>query len=79
MSTSSTTPSPTPHPTTGAAHGWALVTRVGRRDDDGSGAVLDAWFPTPALGPATDDAAPEELRALEGEDPYRPAEGPYVC
>jgi 2,3,4,5-tetrahydropyridine-2,6-dicarboxylate N-succinyltransferase len=71
VSTSSTAPSTSTPPTTGAAHGWALVTRVGSRDDAGDGPVLDAWFPAPSLGPDTGDDAPAELTALEGDDPLR--------
>lgn len=49
----------------GAAHGWALITR------DSVGAVLDAWFPAPALGPALEVTAPADLVALEGPDAAR--------
>src|SRR5688572_25387978 len=36
------------------------------------GAVLDAWFPTPALGARPADAtAPAELEALVGDDEVR--------
>lgn len=49
----------------GAAHGWALVTR------DNADAVLDAWFPSPALGAASQPSAPTELIALEGSDTAR--------
>jgi 2,3,4,5-tetrahydropyridine-2,6-dicarboxylate N-succinyltransferase len=47
-----------------AAWGHALVTL------DEGGAVLDAWFPTPALGTADGDA-PTSLTALEGKDDVR--------
>ena len=47
-----------------SAWGHALVTL-----DEGA-AVLDAWFPAPALGTAGGDA-PEELTALEGKDDLR--------
>ncbi len=46
------------------ATGWALVTR------DSAGAVLDAWFPAPALGPSPDEA-PDELTALGVPDEAR--------
>ncbi|NYG56690.1 2,3,4,5-tetrahydropyridine-2,6-dicarboxylate N-succinyltransferase [Nocardioides perillae] len=52
-------------PLTGPAHGFALVTL------DRSGAVLDAWFPAPALGPADATEAPDELAALAGDDELR--------
>ncbi len=35
---------------------------------DASGAVLDVWFPSPALGEADGSEAPAELLALEGPD-----------
>ncbi|HEU4811513.1 MAG TPA: 2,3,4,5-tetrahydropyridine-2,6-dicarboxylate N-succinyltransferase [Nocardioides sp.] len=39
---------------------------------DSTGAVLDVWFPAPALGSAPDGAsAPAELTALEGKDEAR--------
>jgi 2,3,4,5-tetrahydropyridine-2-carboxylate N-succinyltransferase len=38
---------------------------------DESGAVLDLWFPAPALGPADDSAAPADLTALAGTDDVR--------
>ncbi len=48
------------------AWGFALVT------SDADGAVLDAWFPAPALGPASHDATPPtRLLALEGGDDVR--------
>ena len=46
-----------------AASGYGLLTLA----DD---AVLDAWFPSPALG-ATEGDAPAELTALEGDDELR--------
>jgi 2,3,4,5-tetrahydropyridine-2-carboxylate N-succinyltransferase len=48
-----------------AAWGHALVTL------DESGAVLDAWFPAPALGRPDGSAAPAELTALAGPDDVR--------
>jgi 2,3,4,5-tetrahydropyridine-2-carboxylate N-succinyltransferase len=48
------------------AWGFGLTTR------DSVGAVLDVWFPEPALGPAAADYhAPSTLCALEGHDPVR--------
>ncbi|MGZ4464784.1 MAG: 2,3,4,5-tetrahydropyridine-2,6-dicarboxylate N-succinyltransferase [Nocardioides sp.] len=48
---------------TNAAWGYGLTTL------DSTGAVLDAWFPSPALGARPDDAeAPADLAALEGAD-----------
>jgi 2,3,4,5-tetrahydropyridine-2-carboxylate N-succinyltransferase len=52
--------------TSATAWGFGLTTR------DASGAVLDVWFPEPALGPAPEGAtAPTELTALEGKDEAR--------
>ena len=52
--------------TPSTAWGFGLATL------DAAGAVLDVWFPTPALGAPGDDAsAPAELTALEGEDEVR--------
>ncbi len=42
-----------------AAWGWGLATTT----DDGT--TLDVWYPAPALGPATDGAAPADLVAGE--------------
>jgi 2,3,4,5-tetrahydropyridine-2-carboxylate N-succinyltransferase len=47
------------------AWGHALVTL------DETGAVLDAWFPEPALGSADGSAAPDELSALATPDDVR--------
>ncbi|RJK98028.1 2,3,4,5-tetrahydropyridine-2,6-dicarboxylate N-succinyltransferase [Vallicoccus soli] len=47
------------------AWGWALVTT------SSAGQVLDAWFPSPALGEPGDAAAPEALAALAGQDERR--------
>ncbi|MDX6298404.1 MAG: 2,3,4,5-tetrahydropyridine-2,6-dicarboxylate N-succinyltransferase [Nocardioidaceae bacterium] len=48
------------------AWGFGLATT------DAVGAVLDAWFPSPALGPAPNDYhAPATLSALEGGDDVR--------
>ncbi|WP_193612153.1 2,3,4,5-tetrahydropyridine-2,6-dicarboxylate N-succinyltransferase [Nocardioides lijunqiniae] len=47
------------------AHGHGLATL------DAQGAVLDVWFPAPALGVATGDEAPASLTALEGTDDAR--------
>src|SRR5688500_7560640 len=35
------------------------------------GAVLDAWYPAPALGPADDVPPPPQLKALVGPDDVR--------
>jgi 2,3,4,5-tetrahydropyridine-2-carboxylate N-succinyltransferase len=51
---------------TRSAHGVGLVTV--HRD---SGAVLDAWFPSPALGSGGDATTAEGLDALAGEDDDR--------
>jgi 2,3,4,5-tetrahydropyridine-2,6-dicarboxylate N-succinyltransferase len=52
------------------AHGWALATVVA--DGASEGTVLDAWFPAPALGTATDDGiALEELERLVRADAVR--------
>ena len=48
-----------------AAWGHGLVTL------DADGTVLDAWFPTPALGSPTDATAPAELTALATPDDAR--------
>jgi len=49
-----------------SAWGFGLATK------DSTGAVLDVWFPEPALGPApTDYHAPSSLSALEGHDDVR--------
>ncbi len=50
------------------AWGWALVTTTT------AGQVLDAWFPSPALGTPDDGGAPQDLAALAalaGEDERR--------
>lgn len=52
-------------PVTGSAWGYALVT------SDVNGAVLDAWFPAPALGAHDGSAAPGELAALAVPDEVR--------
>src|SRR3712207_6583462 len=45
---------------------------VGLASVHDSGAVLDAWFPTPALGARPGDAAAQaELQALVGTDEVR--------
>jgi 2,3,4,5-tetrahydropyridine-2-carboxylate N-succinyltransferase len=54
-----------PSPVTGAAWGHALVTL------DAGGAVLDAWFPAPALGASDGSAAPAGLGSLAGKDDAR--------
>ncbi|WP_341927517.1 2,3,4,5-tetrahydropyridine-2,6-dicarboxylate N-succinyltransferase [Nocardioides psychrotolerans] len=51
--------------TPSAAWGHGLATL------DASGAVLDVWFPSPALGTAVGAEAPAELTALEGDDEAR--------
>ncbi|MBE7323838.1 2,3,4,5-tetrahydropyridine-2,6-dicarboxylate N-succinyltransferase [Nocardioides sp. Y6] len=48
-----------------AAWGHALVTR------DANDAVLDAWFPAPALGTPDGSPAPAELAAMAGRDELR--------
>ncbi|QCX26763.1 2,3,4,5-tetrahydropyridine-2,6-dicarboxylate N-succinyltransferase [Nocardioides jishulii] len=48
-----------------AAWGYALVTR------DTSNAVLDAWFPAPALGIHDGSPAPSVLEAMVGSDQVR--------
>jgi 2,3,4,5-tetrahydropyridine-2-carboxylate N-succinyltransferase len=48
-----------------AAWGFGLATYAQ------DGAVLDVWFPAPALGPAPEGDAPAELAELEGVDPLR--------
>ncbi|HEX6916598.1 MAG TPA: 2,3,4,5-tetrahydropyridine-2,6-dicarboxylate N-succinyltransferase, partial [Phycicoccus sp.] len=53
---------------TRSAWGHGLVTTTD------AGTVLDAWFPSPALGEpggAGELAAPDGLEALVGEDPVR--------
>jgi 2,3,4,5-tetrahydropyridine-2,6-dicarboxylate N-succinyltransferase len=50
-------------PATAWGFGLACVTDAGK--------VLDTWYPSPALGAATADAAPAELTALEGKDDAR--------
>jgi 2,3,4,5-tetrahydropyridine-2-carboxylate N-succinyltransferase len=57
--------SETPTPVTGGAWGHALVTM------DEGGAVLDAWFPAPALGDADGSEPPARLTALAGADDVR--------
>ncbi len=52
--------------TPSSAWGFGLATL------DAASAVLDVWFPAPALGPAPADYhAPDELCVLEGRDPLR--------
>jgi 2,3,4,5-tetrahydropyridine-2,6-dicarboxylate N-succinyltransferase len=50
----------------GPAWGHGLVTT-----HDNTGAVLDVWFPAPALGEPTGDAAPAYLTQQQGTDPAR--------
>src|SRR5690606_32642288 len=47
------------------AWGYALVTR------DANDAVLDAWFPAPALGRPDGSPAPAELEQMAGSDDLR--------
>jgi 2,3,4,5-tetrahydropyridine-2-carboxylate N-succinyltransferase len=54
-----------PTPVAGGAWGHALVTL------DEAGAVLDAWFPAPALGEPGVGEVPAELTALAGSDDVR--------
>jgi 2,3,4,5-tetrahydropyridine-2,6-dicarboxylate N-succinyltransferase len=52
------------------AHGWGLATVV--TDGASAGAVLDTWFPAPAVGGAlVTGAGPEELAPLVRQDPRR--------
>jgi len=51
---------------TGPAWGHGLVTT-----DDASGAVLDVWFPAPALGASEGGAGPAHLSELAGPDETR--------
>jgi 2,3,4,5-tetrahydropyridine-2-carboxylate N-succinyltransferase len=53
----------TDKPTTAWGHGLATL--------DSGGAVLDVWFPSPALGKHEGEEAPQELVALEGTDEVR--------
>jgi 2,3,4,5-tetrahydropyridine-2-carboxylate N-succinyltransferase len=53
-------------PTAAWGHGLATL-------DDGGGAVLDLWFPSPALGAPDGSAPPAELAALAGPDEVRRA------
>ena len=60
-------------PTAAPAWGFGLATL------DRAGAVLDVWFPEPALGSAPEGCpAPDELRALEGRDTVRDVERKVV-
>ncbi|MDH2415001.1 2,3,4,5-tetrahydropyridine-2,6-dicarboxylate N-succinyltransferase [Nocardioides sp. CER19] len=57
-----------------AAWGYGLTTYAADAAQN-SGAVLDVWFPAPALGERPGDAAPApELKALEGSDALRRVE-----
>ena len=47
------------------AWGWGLATTTS------TGEVLDAWYPSPTLGSATDDAAPASLVAAQATDEAR--------
>jgi 2,3,4,5-tetrahydropyridine-2-carboxylate N-succinyltransferase len=52
-----------------SAWGYGLATYAGV---EGEGGVLDAWYPSPRLGPADPDLqAPPELTRLEGVDTVR--------
>ena len=56
--------------TPGRAHGWGLASVVTSGASEGT--VLEAWFPSPALGaPAADVAPPDELAALAADHPAR--------
>ena len=56
-------------PTNGGAWAWGLATR------DEAGALLDVWFPEPALGqPPHGSTPPEALHWLEGPDDVRRVE-----
>ncbi|MGH3367383.1 MAG: hypothetical protein ACRDOY_09285, partial [Nocardioidaceae bacterium] len=54
-----------PEQTSTRAWGFGLATTTE------SGKVLDTWYPSPALGSATADQPPAELKALEGDEPPR--------
>ncbi|MDQ3095507.1 MAG: 2,3,4,5-tetrahydropyridine-2,6-dicarboxylate N-succinyltransferase [Actinomycetota bacterium] len=61
--------------TTPAANAWGF----GLATLDPTDAVLDVWFPGPALGPASDDDhPPAELLALESRDTVRDVERKVV-
>ena len=56
--------------TPGRAHGWGLASVV--TSGSSAGTVLEAWFPTPALGePGADAAPPDDLAALAADHPAR--------
>lgn len=58
-------------PTSASRSAWGFGLTTYASDDS----LLDAWFPTPALGPRTGSAQPpQELVALEGSDPLRRVE-----
>ncbi len=57
------TDTPAAAPSTAWAHGVATL--------DERGAVLDVWFPAPALGDPDGSPPPDELRALTGADGVR--------
>ena len=61
------TETPTTAPSTAPATAWGH----GVLTLDERGAVLDAWFPAPALGDADGTAPPDELTALAGSDDVR--------
>ncbi|MDO5699398.1 MAG: 2,3,4,5-tetrahydropyridine-2,6-dicarboxylate N-succinyltransferase [Dermatophilus congolensis] len=51
--------------TSRSAWGWGLATTTT------AGRVLDTWYPAPALGEPTDDAAPADLTSLARDDVER--------
>jgi 2,3,4,5-tetrahydropyridine-2,6-dicarboxylate N-succinyltransferase len=52
---------------TGDRSAWGLGLATTAAD----GAVLDAWYPAPALGPPSASGLADDLRALAGRDPAR--------
>jgi 2,3,4,5-tetrahydropyridine-2-carboxylate N-succinyltransferase len=61
--TNVSTTAPTTSPANAWGHGVATL--------DGDGAVLDVWFPSPALGEPDGSGVAEELSALAGRDEVR--------
>jgi 2,3,4,5-tetrahydropyridine-2,6-dicarboxylate N-succinyltransferase len=57
------TPDSAAPPAAAWAHGLATFAA--------DGTLLDAWYPSPALGAFTDESAPSELTDLEGKDDLR--------
>ena len=65
--TADSQPSSAPTPVSGPAFGHGIATVAGT---DGTGEVLDTWFPAPRLGDPTDEV-PSGLVDLEGVDTVR--------